>query len=222
MWTFPLIFLLLIAPFTPWLDLHASTYFFHDGHFSLNPFLAFLFRYGELFGVLVGSITLIVFITAYFSKKKRHLMRGALVIGLTLLIGAGILTNSVLKKHWGRPRPKQIVEFGGQADYLPFWKPDFSTTEHRRSFPSGHVAMGFFYLSLCVVAKRYRCNWLFLTGLGLTLFWGVGLMFARVAQGGHFLSDVLVSPILMWWVTLALDRLLLKTSARPSNFKVEL
>ena len=133
------------------------------------------------------------------------------MIGLTLVVGAGLITNSVLKEYWGRPRPKQVVEFGGKLDYRPFWQPNLEATrEPQKSFPSGHVAMGFFYLSLIIVGRHYKNRLLFGLGLFLTLFWGIGLMIARVAQGGHFLSDVIVSPIIMWLTVLILAKCTLR------------
>ena len=62
--------------------------------------------------------------------------------------------------------------------------------------------MGFYYISLCLAARQYRSRLLFWLGLGLTVFFGGGLMFARVAQGGHFVSDVVMAALIMWWTAL--------------------
>lgn len=198
-WLFPVFLLALFAPFTPKIDLAVSSYFYEGGQFSTHPYFSFLFKSGEMFGFFFGAVVLFFYLLSWVSKKHRRFREGALLIGLTLLIGAGIITNSLLKEYWGRPRPKQIVEFGGKLDYRPFWKPNFEAErEPQKSFPSGHVAMGFFYLSLIVVGRHYKNRMLIYSGALLTLFWGVGLMIARVAQGGHFVSDVLISPIIMW------------------------
>ena len=125
---------------------------------------------------------------------------------LTLVIGAGLVTNLGFKEYWGRPRPKQVIEFGGKHEYRPFWIPDFHTRhDPQRSFPSGHVAMGFYFLSMVLVGKRYHSPLLKNMGLFLVIFLGGGLMIARVVQGGHFFSDVIVSPILMWYVAKGVD-----------------
>lgn len=127
-------------------------------------------------------------------------------MGITLTLGAGLITNMGLKEYWGRPRPKQVIEFGGKHEYRPFWHPNFHTRhDPQRSFPSGHVAMGFYFLSLYLVGKRYNNVPLKRSGLFLVAFLGGGLMIARIAQGGHFFSDVLFSPILMWYVAKASD-----------------
>lgn len=207
-WLFPLLFLGLVAPFTPFLDLYFSSLFYMDGREFTNPLpFHILFKYGEIFGLLTGALALLVYLLSFGIKKIRPFQKGALVMVLTLVIGAGLLTNVLFKGYWGRPRPKQIVEFGGEHDYRPFWKPHFhAAPEPQRSFPSGHVAMGFYFLSLVLVGRRYNNQKLVITGILLTASLGGGLMIARVGQGGHFFSDVIVSPVLMWLVALGTDR----------------
>ena len=217
-WACPLLFLAALTPFTPWLDMRVATHFYNGQNFSTHPYFSFLFKVGELFGFFFGAVVLCFYLLSWVSKRYRRYREGALMIGLTLLIGAGIITNALFKEYWGRPRPKQIVEFGGTLDYRPFWKPNLNADrEPQKSFPSGHVAMGFFYLSIIVVASHYRNRLLFVMGLFLTLFWGIGLMIARVAQGGHFVSDVIFSPVIMWLTVLILAKLTLKEETDARN-----
>lgn len=211
-WLAPLFFLAAISPFTPTIDIYVSSLFFtpsslgEKGVFYNNAFFHFLFRYGELFGFVYGGVACLVFILSFFLAKWKKFRHGSLTIVLTLFIGAGLITNCFFKEYWGRSRPKEIVEFGGKHTYRPFWRPDFCNRQDpQRSFPSGHVAMGFYYLSLSLAAKRHKSQILFYLGLFLTVFWGGGLMVARVAQGGHFVSDVLGSALLMWLVVLGID-----------------
>lgn len=132
-----------------------------------------------------------------------------LLIGLTLVIGAGLITNVLCKGYLGRPRPKQLSEFGGQLTYRCFWNPNLNPSRvPQKSLPSGHVAMGFSYLALIVVGRRHELRWLQGIGLCFTLFWGPGLMLARVAQGGHFISDVILAACVMWWTVHVLDLIL--------------
>lgn len=204
---FPFFILLAVSPFTPWCDLYFSKLSYGAEGFYTNFYFNFLFHWGEIFGLAVGGIALAIFLVSFMTVKYRKWRRGALAIGLTLLIGAGFITNTCLKGHWGRPRPKQIQEFGGNYSYRPFWKPDFHTEgESRKSFPSGHVAMGFYFLSVCFTARRYRSQPLFYLGLSCVIILGGGLMVARVSQGGHFFSDVIFSPVLMWYVALLIDK----------------
>ncbi|MCH9609054.1 MAG: hypothetical protein S4CHLAM45_08150 [Chlamydiales bacterium] len=206
-WILPLLFLAVIAPFTPTLDLKIASFFFNGETFSQHPYFTFLFKTGELFGFFIGAVVLFVYLVSWVSRRARRYRQGALAIGLTLLLGAGIIVNEGFKKYWGRPRPKQIEQFGGKLSYRPFWQPNLDRErEPQKSFPSGHVSMGFFYLSFIIVGRRYKNQAMFFTGIFLTIFWGGGLMLARMAQGGHFLSDVLVAPVVMWWTLLIIAK----------------
>jgi lipid A 4'-phosphatase len=195
----------LFAPFTPAIDMYVSGLFYSpETGFYDNLFFHYLFKYGEWFGLATGGAVFFIFLFTFVRPKWKKWRRGSLATVLTLIIGAGLITNVILKGCWGRPRPKQVIAFGGDNLYRPFWHPDFNTKHNpQRSFPSGHVAMGFYFLSLCLVGKRYQSKALFRTGLFLTLFLGGGLMVARIAQGGHFISDVCASPIIMWYVARA-------------------
>lgn len=210
-WMLPLIAFLLIAPFTPFLDLTVSRFFYdpETRTFYNNALLRLLFQYGEIFSFATGILVAFFFLASFFMQKLEKWRRGFLLIGLVLAIGPGLFTNVLFKGYWGRARPKQVIEFGGKHLYQPFWRPDFhSRHDPKKSFPSGHVAMGFYYLSYYFVGKRYKNRiWMGL-GITLTLFVGVGLMIGRVAQGGHFLSDVLASAVLMWSVIFLIDKAL--------------
>jgi len=203
-----LLLLALIAPFTPSLDLYFSGLFYSpELGFYNNFFFQCMYKYGEVFGLLFGLSALLLFVGSYLNSRWKKWRRGALIVVLTLVIGAGLLVNVAFKGYWGRPRPKQVIEFGGKHPYRAFWSPNFHTrNDPQKSFPSGHVAMGFYFLSLCLLGKRYNSRLLYTAGLFLTLFLGGGLMLTRVVQGGHFFSDVIVSPVLMWYVARYIDR----------------
>jgi len=208
-WFLPLLFLGFFAPFTPYLDLLISDLFYTpEIGFYNNAFFQTLFRYGELFGLATGALASLIFLLSFFKPQWKKWRRGAFAIVVTLVIGAGLLTNTVLKGYWGRPRPKQVEQFGGKHTYRPFWQPNFHTRhDPQRSFPSGHVAMGFYFLSVCFVGRRTKNRTLYVVGFILTIGLGGSLMVTRVVQGGHFLSDVVASLILMWLVASAVDKL---------------
>ena len=42
----------------------------------------------------------------------------ALFVFAVFIIGPGLLGNTLLKDHSGRPRPYQVREFGGSLDYV--------------------------------------------------------------------------------------------------------
>ena len=139
----------LLAPFTPTIDFYCAEYFYTpETGFYNNAFFACLFKYGELFGLATGVFAAGVFALSLFPPEMEKMEERGFDDGLTLALGAGLMTNLGFKEYWGRPRPKQVVEFGGKHAYRPFWNPDLHTRhDPQRSFPSGHVAMGFYFLS---------------------------------------------------------------------------
>jgi lipid A 4'-phosphatase len=123
---------------------------------------------------------------------------------LSIAIGPGLLTNTVLKDHWGRARPNQVMEFGGSKSFTPVLQPS-DQCDHNCSFPSGHGAMAFSLVGLGFLpATRRRRQWV----TGAALGFGGLVSLVRIGQGGHFLSDnifaaLLVSAVawaLHWWV----------------------
>ena len=119
---------------------------------------------------------------------------------LSLAVGPGLITNTLFKDHWGRPRPQQLIEFGGTAQYVPPLVPSSQCTRNC-SFPSGHASAAFWLISGAWVWPHRRRTWL---AVGVTA--GAIVGFTRIAQGGHFLSDVLASLAVVWLVDEALSR----------------
>lgn len=205
----PILLFLLLIPWLSQLDLALSDHFYSQGEFYESALTRFMYTYGELFGFLTGGIALCLFFGSFLIKRLHKMRRGALAMVLTLSLGCGVIANALLKEYWGRPRPKQIEQFGGELTFRPFYKPDFSSDRvPQKSFPSGHAAMGYYFFSLLLAGRRHRKAWLTSLGGFLTLALGVGLSITRVVQGGHFFSDVLFSSILMWYVAWGIDRLL--------------
>ena len=110
------------------------------------------------------------------------------------------------------------MEFGGPFPFRPFYKPEISINrdEGQKSFPSGHATMGFYFLSLVLVGRRYKNSPLLYSGVILSIFWGGGLMIVRIAQGGHFLSDTIASALIMWLVALLADRIAFRNTLQKS------
>lgn len=207
-WLWPLIFLAILTPFTPAIDLAISNFFYQPQHsFSSNEFFALLYNYGLIPAQLLFSMAAIALFLASFFKKWKKWHAPALVLVLSLLIGGGLIAHVILKDHWGRPRPKQTIEFGGTQSFHPFYEPNFfHQPEPSKSFPCGHCTMGFYFFSLALVAKRLNYKKTFWISLLIAFGLGMALSLARIAQGGHFFSDTLVSAIIMWLSAYLCDR----------------
>jgi len=107
-------------------------------------------------------------------------------------MGPGILANVVLKDHWGRARPKQVVEFGGAKTFSPPLIPT-DQCANNCSFVSGEAAAIFmpFYAAGLVVPQWSAT----LLAAGTVCGFAAGLV--RIAQGAHFLSDVIFAGVFM-------------------------
>ena len=211
-WLLPLIALLLIAPFTPYLDLKISGWFYRDGGFPADAYAKFFYYWGFYPAEIVAVVSLLLLIASIFFISLKPFRRDLTLLVLTLAIGSGLIVHGILKDHWGRPRPVQITEFGGQQQFRPFYDPDFSLTTHFKSFPCGHGSVGFYFFALMLIAQRRHLKSLEFIALGLALFLGFSLSYARIAMGGHFFSDALVSALIMWWTALSLNWLLYRRS----------
>ena len=116
-----------------------------------------------------------------------------LALGLLMLLGNGLVVNGLLKEGWGRARPVDVQVFGGPASFSPALLAS-SQCQSNCSFVSGHAATGFGLLAVGMLGPAAtRRRWL---KVGLLAGLAAGLI--RIAQGGHFLSDVLFSGWVMW------------------------
>jgi lipid A 4'-phosphatase len=164
-----------------------------------------LYRYGTIPGFLLSFAALAGWLRSLSLPRLNYLHRYFLVIVLTAILGPGVLINGILKNVWSRPRPRQVMEFGGRLNYRHPHQP--GPPGNGQSFPCGHCSMGFLFCSLMVFRKRKA--WIAYTGGAFGLLLGGALSAARMVQGGHFLSDTLWSmgillmlPIALYFVVL--------------------
>lgn len=124
-----------------------------------------------------------------------------------MVLGPGLLVNGVLKEHWHRARPRTLVDFGGEADFTPAWQ-IAGDCERNCSFVSGEAAAAAtLALVLWLIAGRRLAPGPARTAVAAGLF-AAALTVAglRLAEGGHFLSDVVFAWLLCGTLTLALWR----------------
>ena len=197
----PAILIALIAlDLTPAVDLPLSRLFYRpgEGFFLDHAWPVQLLYHGTRWlsaALAVGLLATLAWAaaTAGAGGAPRKLLRNwALYAVLAMAVGPGLVTNTLLKDHWGRPRPEQVRQFGGSADFVPALWPTGSCG-HNCSFVSGHAAAGFFLMTGAWVWPRRRRWWL---GGGIAAGTLIGL--ARIAQGGHFFSDVLGAGIVVY------------------------
>jgi membrane-associated PAP2 superfamily phosphatase len=194
----------------PVLDLKLSALFYAGpGGFWLqgNP----MFRKVRDVGEAIPLIATIVLSGLLLLKLARPRWRpvppkAVLFLLLTLALGPGLTTNLLLKDHWGRPRPVEIVEFGGTAEYVKPWTISKQCAKNC-SFVSGEASSAFWLMALSPLLPGIAGALALGGGILAGLFFGA----ARVTFGGHFLSDVVfagfVTFAVVWAVYVWLYRL---------------
>ncbi len=194
----------------PGVDLWASGLFYRAG----GGF--FLAQWGPVRAVYLGvpylTDAIVVDVVALYLAS---LLRGrpvaridgrtAAFLLLALALGPGLLVNTVLKDHWGRARPSQVTAFGGAKPFTPAPLPA-ANCQRNCSFPAGHPAIGFYLISFAFLVRDRRRR---RAAEGAAVAIGAAFGLARLAQGGHFLSDVIFSGLLVCGVSWLLHGALL-------------
>jgi len=188
----------------PFFDLAVARAFWADADFAGNGGGAahFIRNSARLIEIAVAiAITLpLLFKIAWPQSRLLIAPRVPLFLYLVFAIGPGLIVNGILKEHSGRPRPRHLVEFGGDEMFRRVG--DFAgSCLSNCSFVSGEAASAFWLVALVfVVPKALR-----LPTLVAALAIAVAASWSRIAMGGHFLSDVLIA-----WIVTLLVMLLMK------------
>lgn len=165
-----------------------------------------LYQYGEYPGILMALGAFLVLCGSFWYRAWARYRRYCLVLVLSVALGPGVLVNGLLKPYWGRPRPRHIVKFGGTQHFRSWWRPGGPSSG--KSFPSGHAAMGYVLLSGATLVACRRV-WLRRQAVTGALGYGTLMGLTRIVQGGHFLSDVACSGLLMTLLIMGLRRSLI-------------
>lgn len=186
-----------LSPFFKELDLYCSGLFYENGRFVENFPLKLIYHLGPIPSLVACAVSFCL-VPFYRSRLQISLL-------LTMGIGSGLIINTGLKEYWQRPRPKQILNFGGRYEYRAYYSPDLSKPRKPlKSFPSGHASTGFFFLASTPFFRREKLSMrpFFLIGIILS----PALCLTRIMQGGHFLSDVALSGIIMYATAKIIER----------------
>ncbi|SEH49287.1 phosphatase PAP2 family protein [Magnetospirillum fulvum] len=211
-WGVPLALLLTVMVF-PQIEIWLTRSFF-DADLRVFPFRVaplgeFVRKILPIF--LFALAIAIALLGAVAAVRRRPLWgigpRVAVYLLACLALGPGLAVNVVLKDNWGRPRPSTIAEFSGPKTYVrPFVLSD--QCNDNCSFSSGHAALGFWAVAFALLAPPRRRQ----LSVAAALLFGSLVGLARIAQGGHFLSDVLVSGLLVSGLCLWLHRSMIRNA----------
>ena len=180
---------ILFGLFPEW-DLRVAARFYdpQQGFIGRHTVIADFLFYSNRYLFLLA----LVIIMGYTIQNPRNL-RATIFLALCLLLGPGLLVNGVLKEYIGRARPDDLLLFGGNQSFSPPWVfADQCATNC--SFPSGHAAIGFFWVTLAFIKASSTRRFIIYLTIGLSIGFIYG--FSRIYEGRHFLSDVLWSGLL--------------------------
>ena len=142
--------------------------------------------------------------------------RPLLFLATSLALGPGLLVNAFLKEVWGRPRPRDTLDFGGTLAFDPAWIPG-GGCESNCSFPSGEASSSMWLVALAfVVPLAWRRS-----VAAAALLWCLVVSVNRIAFGGHYLSDVLIGWGLVAIVVLVCRRFFLETMGPMTEARID-
>ena len=101
-----------------------------------------------------------------------------------------VIVNFLLKNFWGRARPGDILELGGKESFSS-WYQISNACNTNCSFVSGDAGVGFSLITLYFLTKKEIFFW-------LSIFFGFSLGLIRVMEGGHFVSDIVMSAVILY------------------------
>jgi membrane-associated PAP2 superfamily phosphatase len=180
------------------LDLKLASFFYSDNS-EHNPWIwqnwwlyRILYQYAYDLTIMAACACAVIIVSSYFSAKTINMRRQATYLLLVIALGPGLVVNLIFKDHWGRPRPAHMTEFGGQHHYIP---PLQIANTGEKSFTCGHCSVGFAMFGVFFLSQKRKKFY-----FALTVILGTMLGLTRMSAGGHFVSDILWSGYLVFFV----------------------
>jgi lipid A 4'-phosphatase len=195
-------FTLAIFLFAPQVDLAASELFYDpERGFVLASWRPIVLLFQAIPWIAWGTLSLVAVGVSWLLLLGRPLWRldrkALIFLVASTAVGPGLLANTLLKDHWGRARPTQIEAFGGAHRFTPAPLPA-AECDRNCAFVSGHAALAFSLVSLAFLLPPGHSR---RRGLTAALGFGALVGMGRIAQGAHFLSDVVYAGLLAYGTT---------------------
>lgn len=189
----------------PQVDIYISSIFYeHSFILKGSIFEKFFYKSVPILITIFAAGSIFIFL--YNISMRKNILginkKVIIYIILVLALAPGGIVNSVFKEHWGRARPNQIKEFGGDKTFTPAF---ILSDQGGNSFSCGHGAAAFSLLGFALLAKKRKKIW-----ITLALSYGLLVSFARIIGGGHFLSDTVTSFFIVYITTYILYYYIIK------------
>jgi len=208
----------LVFAIWPQLDLDIAALFFdaHHGGFwrSYDPVYLFARDASTWLIALVAAPAGLAIAMKLVRPQRRLLIPGRAIVLmlLSLALAPGVLANLVLKEHWGRPRPIDVAQFGGDEHFLPWWDPRGDCAKNC-SFIAGEPTGAFWTMAPAALAPPHWRAAAYAAALGFGC--AVGLL--RMAAGAHFFTDVVFAGVVAFLVIWLLHGWLYRWGAAPTS-----
>jgi len=187
------------------LDLWFAQQFYHLEGGSVGPFpwrsdrvlYNFCHEGGRWLVKRMFFITLaMALLSSYLKPLKRY--RSA----LWFVVFATFLSTSLiswLKGSTTIPCPKDLIEFGGNRQWVDFRQLFSSSLPSGKCYPAGHASSGYAWLCLAFLFP-YRSRSFYLALLP-GVFLGIVFGFAQQLRGAHFFSHDCLTIALSWLIS---------------------
>ena len=203
-----LVLIAILLTVGPSFDIFFSSLFYKDNNqFLLQSYylITVLFR-DVLLPIILVYILVLPIISKLIPINKLYFgynfsTKEIFFVWTTLFINLILIINLFLKTFWGRARPGDVLELGGKDDFSSWYQISDACTSNC-SFVSGDAAVGFSLIALYLVSKNLKYVY-------LSIIFGFILGLIRIAEGGHFLSDVIFSAIIVFLFSFIINKFFL-------------
>lgn len=188
----------------PEIDLEVSSIFYRSGEgFFLREHIipVFIHEAVPVFTSILAICLVILLIVKCFYRVFLPILvpKHLIFLLFALIVGPGLVVNILFKENWGRARPVNIEQFGGEKRFTP---PLVLSDQGEKSFTSGDASVGFFLSAFAFLFTGRRRKLVYAGGIAA----GLALGLVRIMMGAHFLSDVLFSGVFVLLVIQLLHR----------------
>ena len=214
----------LVFGFFPQLDLAISEPFYRmmygGSHFGarLYPLAMWLRDLALWISTVLVVLPVIALVLKLIVPRRPLLMPGRAIVLLlsTVILAPGLMANVLLKDHWGRPRPIDVKQFGGEQHFVAWWDPR-GDCPNNCSFVSGDVSGTFWTVGAAALVPP---QWRVLAYCG-ALALGTGMAALRLAAGAHFFSDIVFAGVFTFLIVWVVHGLIYRWRTRWTDEAVE-
>ena len=190
-------FLVVILAVGSSIDIYLSSLFYYGkSHFLLQSYYVVTIFFRKIvLPLIIIYIYILPIISIFFPLKLLYFnykfnVKDLIFLWITGTVNLLIIVNIFLKNNWGRARPGDIYQLGGKENFSP-WYQISNACDTNCSFVSGDAGVGFSLIAIYFLTKKEIFFW-------LSMLFGFSLGLIRIMEGGHFVSDILMSAVILY------------------------